>query len=330
MRPGEPPVGPDVAGEGHQAVPPSRSRGRCSPARYRPRGGGAATRSRRRRCSRGGRPPGTTWPSSAFRAASSLSTWEVDCTLSSWAWMSSTGVLEVGQRAGREQLVDGAGPGLHAGDLVLGPLHRRAGVAHRRRDAGDRLADLRLRLGRGVAGLHRLLLGAELLDLRLEPLGGGDELLLLLADLVVLGLQVGQLLAEGSPAGERLPGEILVALGRARPWPGPGACRPASGAGRPGARSACGRSRRRRRSGGPSGGCRAASRTTGRASREGPRACREPCSPWPGRCSWSVPRRLARRCHPPRNGFHPSIKPARDQWAHGRPIASGDARAGAC
>jgi len=44
-------------------------------------------------------------------------------------------------------------------------------------------------------------------------LGGGDELLLLLADLVVLGLQVGQLLAEGGPAGERLPGEVLVALG---------------------------------------------------------------------------------------------------------------------
>jgi len=53
---------------------------------------------------------------------------------------------------------------------------------------------------------------AELLDLTLETLGGLDELFLLLGDLRVLGLEIGQLLADGGPSGERLPGQVLVPL----------------------------------------------------------------------------------------------------------------------
>ena len=139
--------------------------------------------------------------SSAFIAASSLSTWDPADTLSSWAWMSSTGESEVGEGARRQQLVHGPGPGLHAGDLVLGPLHGAAGVAHRLGDPRHRLADLRLRLGRGVAGLQRLLLRAELLDLGLEPLGGGDQLLFLLRHLGRAGSGGRPAAHRGPPAG---------------------------------------------------------------------------------------------------------------------------------
>ncbi len=43
-----------------------------------------------------------------------------------------------------------------------------------------------------------------------------DELLLLLADLVVLGLELGQLLAQRGPARQRLAGQVLVALPQRR------------------------------------------------------------------------------------------------------------------
>ena len=92
-----------------------------------------------------------------------------------------------------EEFVERATAGLHLGDLVLGALHRGAGVAHRRRDAADRFADVRRGFGGGVGRLDRLLLGAEGLDLGLEALGGVGELLLLVDDGGVLGLEVGQL-----------------------------------------------------------------------------------------------------------------------------------------
>ena len=121
-------------------------------------------------------------------------------------------VRQVVERARRQQLVDGAGPRLHAGDLVLGPLHGGAGAPRGVGDPRHRLAHLGLGLGRRVGGLHRLLLGAEALDPDLQLLRRLDELLLLLADLVVLGLQLGQLLAQRGPARERLAGQVLVAL----------------------------------------------------------------------------------------------------------------------
>ena len=46
----------------------------------------------------------------------------------------------------------------------------------------------------------------------LQLLGGVDQLLLLLADLVVLGLELGQLLAQRGAPGQRLAGQVLVAL----------------------------------------------------------------------------------------------------------------------
>ena len=61
------------------------------------------------------------------------------------------------ERAGGDQLVDGAGPGLHLRGLVLGALDRQPDVAHLLADAGDRLVDPGLRLGRGVGRLDRLL-----------------------------------------------------------------------------------------------------------------------------------------------------------------------------
>ncbi len=119
---------------------------------------------------------------------------------------------QVVERARSQQLVERPGARLHAGDLVLGPLHGRPGVARGVRDARHGLAHLGLGLGGGVGGLERLLLGAEALDPGLQLLGGLDELLLLLADLVVLRLELGQLLAERGPARQRLAGEVLVAL----------------------------------------------------------------------------------------------------------------------
>ena len=89
-------------------------------------------------------------------------------------------------------------------------------LARRVRDARDRLADLGLGFGRGVGGLHRLLLGAEALDAYLKLLRRLDELLLLLADLVVLRLELGQLLAECGAPRQRLAGEVLVPLRQRR------------------------------------------------------------------------------------------------------------------
>ena len=129
----------------------------------------------------------------------------------------------VGEGAGVEELVDGAGPGLHLGDLVLGPVEGHAGVGHRLGDARDGFADAGLGLGGGVAGLQGLLLGPEGVDLGLEAGGGGLELLLLGLDLLVLGAEALELVGQGGPAGQGLAGQVLLALGRAPAWPGPGA-----------------------------------------------------------------------------------------------------------
>ena len=119
---------------------------------------------------------------------------------------------EVVERARRQELVDGARPRLHAGDLVLGPLHGGTCTAGGVGDPRHCLAHLRLRLGSRVGGLHGLLLRAEPLDADLQFLRGLHELLLLVADLVVLGLELGELLAQRRPAGQRLTGQVFVAL----------------------------------------------------------------------------------------------------------------------
>jgi hypothetical protein len=124
------------------------------------------------------------------------------------------GAREVGELPRGEQFVEGAAAGLHLGDLVLGALHRGAGVAHRRRDAADRLADVRRGLGRGVGRLDRLLLGAKGLDLGLEALAGVGQLLLLVDDGGVLGVEVLQLAGDGLAPREGLAGEGLVVLGQ--------------------------------------------------------------------------------------------------------------------
>ena len=117
--------------------------------------------------------------------------------------MSSPALIgaDVVERAGGDQLVDGAGAGLHLRGLVLGPLDGQADVAHLLADARHRLVDAGLRLGGGVGRLDRLLAGAEGLDLGLQPLLGEGELLLLALELGVLGLEVGDLAGQRRTCG---------------------------------------------------------------------------------------------------------------------------------
>src|SRR6266511_3207146 len=122
------------------------------------------------------------------------------------------GLREVVEGAGSHQLVQRAGAGLHLRDLVLGPLHGQADVAHLLADAGDRLVDACLRLGGGVGGLDRLLAGTEGLDLDLEPLRGVDQLGLLGLELVVLDLQVAELARDRRAPCQRLPGQVVAVL----------------------------------------------------------------------------------------------------------------------
>ena len=135
---------------------------------------------------------GSPAPSSAFSAASSSST--SDCArhrVELGGDVVACAVPLASSSAPRgEQLVDGAGAGLHLRGLVLGALDRHADVAHLLGDAGERLVDLGLRLGGGVRRLDRLLAGAEGLDLGLQPLRGEGQLLL-------LGLQLGVLRLRG-------------------------------------------------------------------------------------------------------------------------------------
>ena len=191
------------------------------------------------------------------------------------------GVVE---RAGGDQLVDGAGPGLHLRGLVLGALHRHADVAHLLGDAGERLVDAGLRLGGGVGRLDGLLAGAEGLDLGLQPLRGEGELLLLALELGVLRLEVGR--------SGRCSADLRVSASRAR------SSRPIESA-----FCACSVSLSDcglqlvdleldpLAAGGDVGDAaahlraasRAAAGSCSRGSRAGPRPCRAPCWPWPGR-----------------------------------------------
>src|SRR5659263_467624 len=109
-----------------------------------------------------------------------------------------------------------AGASLHLRGLVLRPLHGQADVAHLLGDAGERLADLRLRLRRGVRRLDRLLLSAEGLDLGLQPLDRNGQLLLLGLQLLILRLQVGLLSLQPAAAGQCLAGQVLTIGGEGR------------------------------------------------------------------------------------------------------------------
>ena len=124
-------------------------------------------------------------------------------------------VGEVVERAGRLELGDGVGARAHLLGLVGRALHGEADVGHLLADPGGRLGDPHLRLGGRVLRLDDLLLGAEGLDLRAQLLLGVGELLL-------LGLELGDLLVERLQLGlgdvlalERDAREVLVA-GRQR------------------------------------------------------------------------------------------------------------------
>ena len=93
--------------------------------------------------------------------------------------IAATGHGGVLQRAGGQQLIQRAGPGLHLLGLVLRALDGHADVAHLLGDPGDGLADAGLGLRGGIGRLDRLLAGPERLHLRLQALGGGGELVLL-------------------------------------------------------------------------------------------------------------------------------------------------------
>ena len=122
------------------------------------------------------------------------------------------GVLAAGglQRSGGHQLLHRPGAGLHLGGAVLGALDGQADVAELAGDAGERLVDAHLRLSGRVGGLDGLLLRAEGLHLGLQLLGGDRQLLLLDGQLLELHVQVGDLLAQGGLADQRLPGEVLA------------------------------------------------------------------------------------------------------------------------
>ena len=104
------------------------------------------------------------------------------------------------EHAGLQELVRGAGPGLHGGDLLLRPRPRvpRAAVI--------------ARLGDGVVGLHDFLLITEVADLLLQLGELLLELLFLLGQFLVLRLHPVDLLLGGGLAGQRLPGQVFPAL----------------------------------------------------------------------------------------------------------------------
>ena len=83
------------------------------------------------------------------------------------------------------------------------------GVVEGLRDPGRALVDRGDGLGRGVLGLQRLLLRAEVVDPLLQRVERRGELLLLLVELLALRLHLVDLLLGRRLAGERLLGQVL-------------------------------------------------------------------------------------------------------------------------
>src|SRR5437016_641679 len=77
--------------------------------------------------------------------------------------------------------------------LVLSALHGHADVTHLLGDPADCLPDTGLCLGGGVGGLDGLFAGPERIHLRLQPLRGEGEFLLLRLQSRLLALQVADL-----------------------------------------------------------------------------------------------------------------------------------------
>ena len=153
---------------------------------------------------------GTDHDTSAFAAETLRRWWGIQLGLQVVASAGHGGVL---QRAGGQQLIQRAGPGLHLLGLVLRALDRHADVAHLLGDPGDGLADAGLGLGGGIGGLDGLLAGTERLHLRLQALCGEGELVLLGLQRGLLPLQVADLRGDGRPPGQRLAGQVLAPRG---------------------------------------------------------------------------------------------------------------------
>ena len=103
--------------------------------------------------------------------------------------------------------------------LVLGPLDRQADVAHLLGDAGERLADLGLRLGRGVGRLDRLLRVRKASTLACSRWEARVSFSSSACSVRVLGRQVGQLLLHARTGGSapRGPGPRGPAASACRP-----------------------------------------------------------------------------------------------------------------
>ncbi len=111
---------------------------------------------------------------------------------------------------------DGAGAGLHRGDLVLGTLERLARVTDVPGNPRGALVHRSLRFRGGVLGFQHFLLGTEVVHPLLQRVEGVLKLLLLLGELLMLGLHRIDLALGSSLAGQGLPRQILPALRQRR------------------------------------------------------------------------------------------------------------------
>ena len=124
------------------------------------------------------------------------------------------GAAHIGEGSRGDQFVNGAGTGLEFLRLVLGPLHCQSDIAQLIRESRERLADARLRLGRGVRGLDGLLLSTERVNLGLQLLRGENQFLLLILQARMLRLQIRQLGLHTTAPCERLPSKVLAPVGQ--------------------------------------------------------------------------------------------------------------------
>ena len=124
----------------------------------------------------------------------------------------SAKVSEAMTGAGLLEFVHGLRAGLHLLGALLGALDGPANVLELVAGAGHRLGDFRAGLRGLVAGLHRLFLGAELLDAALEGIFLLDELVLLALEFRDLTFEVLDLVHLLFFLLQRLAREVVPAL----------------------------------------------------------------------------------------------------------------------